>query len=182
MQAIITDTVTPESSQNLGGGRLSSNRNAPLQPSASLKVAQHSHPAPLELKTGRSSQVMEHRAQTLLYTVLMEERYGTPVPSGLLYYTQSDEVVRVPRSPNELRALILKRNEMAGYLARRMGLQEKKKDHKDKEERASDIEDFLPPTIDDMRTCGKCYVVDTCMLYRRVRLYLAGVNLYSFSG
>ena len=29
-------------------------------------------------------------------------------------------------------------------------------------------ESFLPPTIDDERTCKRCYVVDTCMLYRKV--------------
>lgn len=118
---------------------------------------------PLELKTGRSTQVMEHRAQTLLYTLLMEERYATSVPSGLLYYTQSDEVVRVPRSMNELRALLLKRNEMAVYLARRMG--KEGKSHRAGEDAA--LEDFLPPTINDLRICGKCYVVDTCMLYRK---------------
>lgn len=32
--------------------------------------------APLEIKTGRSVGVMNHRAQTMLYTLLMEDRYG----------------------------------------------------------------------------------------------------------
>jgi DNA replication ATP-dependent helicase Dna2 len=32
--------------------------------------------APLEIKTGRSVGVMAHRAQTMLYTLLMEDRYG----------------------------------------------------------------------------------------------------------
>ena len=32
--------------------------------------------APLEIKTGRAVGVMAHRAQTMLYTLLMEERYG----------------------------------------------------------------------------------------------------------
>lgn len=34
------------------------------------------HVAPLEIKTGRSVGVMAHRAQTMLYTLLMEDRYG----------------------------------------------------------------------------------------------------------
>jgi len=34
------------------------------------------HVAPLEIKTGRSVGVMGHRAQTMLYTLLMEDRYG----------------------------------------------------------------------------------------------------------
>lgn len=32
--------------------------------------------APLEIKTGRSVGMMAHRAQTMLYTLLMEDRYG----------------------------------------------------------------------------------------------------------
>ena len=31
---------------------------------------------PFEIKTGMSKAGMEHRAQTMLYTLLMEERYG----------------------------------------------------------------------------------------------------------
>lgn len=33
--------------------------------------------APLEIKTGRAVGLMAHRAQTMLYTLLMEDRYGT---------------------------------------------------------------------------------------------------------
>ncbi|KAI5995328.1 Dna2-domain-containing protein [Pisolithus orientalis] len=113
-----------------------------------------SHPMPLEIKTGRSIAGMEHRAQTMLYTLLSEERYGVEVPSGLLYYTQSEEVVRVPRGRNELRALIIARNEMAGYMTRRA-------------KQSKVQEAFLPPTLDDERICKKCYALDTCMLYRK---------------
>ena len=34
------------------------------------------HVAPLEIKTGKSVGVMAHRAQTMLYTLLMEDRYS----------------------------------------------------------------------------------------------------------
>jgi DNA replication ATP-dependent helicase Dna2 len=34
-------------------------------------------PKPFEIKTGRAVGIMEHRAQTMLYTLLMEERYRT---------------------------------------------------------------------------------------------------------
>ncbi|KAH7909650.1 Dna2-domain-containing protein [Hygrophoropsis aurantiaca] len=112
---------------------------------------------PFEIKTGRSVAGMEHRAQTMLYTLLAAERYGEDVPSGLLYYTQSEEVVRVPRGKNELRALVGARNEMAAYMMRRNGVA------KD----GNYEEPFLPPTIDDERTCKKCYALDTCMLYRK---------------
>ena len=39
---------------------------------------------PFEIKTGMSKGGMEHRAQTMLYTVLMEERYGTLI----IFYTR----------------------------------------------------------------------------------------------
>jgi DNA replication ATP-dependent helicase Dna2 len=113
---------------------------------------------PFEIKTGRSVAGMEHRAQTMLYTLLAAERYGVEVPSGLLYYTQSEEVVRVPQSRNELRALIGARNEMASYMTRR-----------NTHSKEQEIEEpFLPPTIDDERLCKRCYAVDTCMLFRKV--------------
>ncbi|KIJ63491.1 hypothetical protein HYDPIDRAFT_175890 [Hydnomerulius pinastri MD-312] len=112
------------------------------------------HTMPFEIKTGRSIAGMEHRAQTMLYTLLTEERYGVEVPSGLLYYTQSEEVVRVPRGRNEIRGLIGARNEMAAYMMRRVN-------------QGKAPEPFLPPTIDDERACNKCYALDTCMLYRK---------------
>lgn len=118
---------------------------------------------PFEIKTGRSVAGIEHRAQTMLYTLLIAERYHQQVDAGLLYYTQKEEVVRVPVVRNELRALIMARNDLAGYMRRR---------HQLGEESVNDIEEsVLPPSIDDERVCKKCFVVDTCMLYRRVSFF-----------
>lgn len=131
-----------------------------------------SHKFPFEIKTGRAVAGMEHRAQTMLYTLLMSERYESDIPSGLLYYTQSEEVVRVPAARNEIRGLMMARNEMAEYMTRRMTNVRSALPKEDGPD-ICDVEDcavpeaFLPPTIDDVRTCGKCFVVDTCMLYRR---------------
>ena len=112
---------------------------------------------PLEIKTGNSIAGIEHRAQTMLYTILMAERYGIDVPGGLLYYTQAHEVIHVPSSWNEIRSLIMSRNEMAVYLARRQS-----------EAGNKNVQPFLPPTIDQDRACSRCFSVDTCMLYRKV--------------
>ncbi|KAJ2918121.1 hypothetical protein MD484_g2295, partial [Candolleomyces efflorescens] len=136
-----------------------------------------SGPRPFEIKTGRSLAGLEHRAQTMLYTLLTSERYGVDVPDGLLYYTQTDTVVRVPRSRNELRGLIVARNELAGYMIKRIG---REGDHKrrgggerEREENQQDIEEvgmhaepFLPRPIDNEHACRKCFTIDTCMLYR----------------
>ncbi|KAJ8085344.1 DNA replication endonuclease-helicase Dna2 [Marasmius tenuissimus] len=116
-------------------------------------------PKPLEIKTGRSVGMLEHRAQTMLYTLLAQERYGMEVSSGLLFYTQHEDVVQVPQSQIELRHLILARNEIAAYTRRRqIGL---------KVDSELPPEPFLPPTIDDERTCKRCYSIDSCMLYRK---------------
>lgn len=119
---------------------------------------------PFEIKTGRTVAGVEHRAQTMLYTLLVAERYHQEVDGGLLYYTQKEEVVKVPVVRNELKGLIMVRNDMAGYMKRRSG--------QARSESEKDIEDepFLPPTIDDERVCKRCYALDTCMLYRKVSL------------
>ncbi|KAF8634708.1 hypothetical protein AX15_000763 [Amanita polypyramis BW_CC] len=139
----------------------------------------NSCPTPFEIKTGRPNAGIEHRAQTMLYTLLAEERYGSDVPAGLLYYTQSEEVVRVPRSRNEVRALIVTRNELASWMMKRIRTGQKRGEEVDDEEvlpkvdsretqEAVDLEEpFLPSTIDNERMCKKCYVLDTCMLYRK---------------
>jgi DNA replication ATP-dependent helicase Dna2 len=134
---------------------------------------------------------MEHRAQTMLYTLLLSERYGVDIREGLLYYTQSGggEVVRVPRGRNEVRGLIVIRNELVGYMWRRV----RRKKGDINKARAGDLdvdmediiplssldpvksskdnepeeEPFLPPPIDDERACKRCYALDTCLLFRK---------------
>lgn len=98
----------------------------------------------------------------MLYTLLTEERYGAEVSSGLLFYTQSEEVVRVPAARNDVKGLIGARNEMAVYMTRR------KLDHRKAGDETKVPEPFLPPTIDDERVCKRCYSSDICMLYRKV--------------
>ena len=122
------------------------------------------HPTPLEIKTGRAIAGIEHRAQTLLYTLLASDRYATHIPVGLLYYTQSEEVVKVPANRNEIRALLVQRNLLAGFVVRNQG-----RTRKGGKKGEVDIEEpFLPATIDSERVCGRCYALDTCMLYRKV--------------
>ena len=119
------------------------------------------HPAPFEIKTGRAVAGLEHRAQTMLYSLLMQDRYGQPVNLGLLYYTQSEEVISVPATRPELRALIGVRNAIAEWMARRF----RGSGHN----ALNDEGPFLPPSINSQQLCGRCYALDACMLYRRVR-------------
>lgn len=124
------------------------------------------HTVPFEIKTGSTFAAMEHRGQTMLYTLLMAERYGIEVPAGLLYYMQTNEITRVPASRNEIRGLLMARNEMAGYMIRRSHGQLNTKSERDGGEKQADA--FLPSTIDVKHSCGRCFVADACMLYRKV--------------
>ncbi|SPO24247.1 related to DNA2 - DNA helicase [Ustilago trichophora] len=119
---------------------------------------------PLELKTGRAEVVStEHRAQTMLYTLMMSDRYGVRVSDGLLYYSKSGELHRISRSRNEVRSLIIGRNELAHYLRHdAIRLQKSKL-----VESAEEVAQVLPPTIDNEHKCRRCYAVDGCMLFRR---------------
>ena len=99
----------------------------------------------------------------MLYTLLAGERHTSVVPAGLLYYTQSEEVIRVPRSRNEVWALITTRNELASWMMERIrtgrgGAASEEEDviltQTFSNPKIVELKDsFLPPTIDDERTC-----------------------------
>ncbi|KAJ6508771.1 DNA replication factor Dna2-domain-containing protein [Mycena sanguinolenta] len=137
--------------------------------SRSAKPTISTGPKPFEIKTGRPVASIDHRAQTMLYTLLTEERYGAQVSSGLLFYTQSEEVVRVPTTRHDVKGLTGARNELAAYMKRR--IQKYSGHRKDGEDaqmpEPAEPEPFLPPTIDDERICKRCFALDTCMLYRK---------------
>lgn len=101
---------------------------------------------PLELKTGRS-QNMAHRAQTMLYTLLMSDRYDIKVLSGLLYYMETREMIRVPAIKNELKELVIKRNQVASFMCAR---------------------ETLPEMLQDEHACTRCYAKTACFVYHKV--------------
>ncbi|KAJ1978736.1 DNA replication endonuclease-helicase Dna2 [Dimargaris xerosporica] len=101
---------------------------------------------PLEFKTSASSRVMTHRAQVTLYTLLMTDRYDIPIENGLLYYIKTNETILVPAFRDEIRGLMVTRNEMATYIVSRRR---------------------LPSMLQNLRMCKMCPVVDTCVLYHR---------------
>ncbi|KAL7276348.1 DNA replication endonuclease-helicase Dna2 [Rhizina undulata] len=102
---------------------------------------------PLELKTGMNSKVVMHRAQTMLYTLLMTDRYDIDVQCGLLYYMEAAEMIRVPAIREELRGMIMSRNELATYSRNR---------------------DKLPPMLRSKHNCERCYAQTQCFLYHKL--------------
>ena len=81
---------------------------------------------PLELKTGKVSArgLTSHRAQVILYMLMMDGRYGTAVEEGLLLYIKSGQSFGLPLDHNDTRALIIARNELAHFITERMKLPE----------------------------------------------------------
>ncbi|XP_075390457.1 DNA replication ATP-dependent helicase/nuclease DNA2 [Tenrec ecaudatus] len=113
---------------------------------------------PLELKTGKESNSIEHRSQVILYTLLSQERRADP-EAGLLLYLKTGQMYPVPAKHLDKRELLKLRNEMAFFLSHRVSTSAA---GKQKTQLAP-----LPEVIEDQHTCKYCSQVDSCALYSR---------------
>ncbi|KAL0030927.1 hypothetical protein WJX79_001622 [Trebouxia sp. C0005] len=96
---------------------------------------------PLEFKTGKPH--ISHRAQVSLYLLLMQERYGQVIESGLLWYLGSLSPQQVRMVPQEIQALIMHRNILAGHMTPGAP---------------------LPEVIREPWACDKCFQKAACAL------------------
>ena len=107
---------------------------------------------PFELKTSKSTTSVAHRAQTLLYTLLVAEKYSRENVHvgdfGLLYYVAADEMIRVAASRPEIRGLIMARNRLAAAIA---------------------LNNQLPSPIKNEHICRQCFQLESCLVYHKVR-------------
>ncbi|KAG0000757.1 Tripartite DNA replication factor [Entomortierella chlamydospora] len=101
---------------------------------------------PFELKTGKKSNVISHRAQTMLYTLLMTDRYDVDVRLGLLFYLKTGEFILVPAPHDEIRTIIMQRNEIAAYEGNLA----------------------LPPMIKSTQKCGRCFSFSSCIVLHKL--------------
>ncbi|KAI7821947.1 DNA replication factor Dna2-domain-containing protein [Gamsiella multidivaricata] len=101
---------------------------------------------PFELKTGRKS-VIPHRAQTMLYTLLMTDRYDVDVRWGLLLYLKTGEFIRVPAPHDEIRTILMQRNEIAVF----------------EEEMLT-----LPPMAKNAQKCERCFSFSSCSVLHKL--------------
>ncbi len=119
---------------------------------------------PFEIKTGKNTKNASHRAQTALYTLLLSDRYGlypnfssmlcvnpfradVEIAYGILYYMETSEISRIPAIRNELRHMVMQRNELACYVRNRLE---------------------LPPMLKSPHLCGRCYAKVPCFIYHKV--------------
>jgi DNA replication ATP-dependent helicase Dna2 len=102
---------------------------------------------PLELKTGKKDNVEQHRVQTALYTLLLSDRYDINVTCGVLYYMETSKTFRVEGIRNEIRHMVIERNELACYVHDKLA---------------------LPPMIKKQHLCKTCYSKSACFTYHRL--------------
>uniref|UniRef100_A0A8C4MED1 DNA replication ATP-dependent helicase/nuclease n=1 Tax=Equus asinus asinus TaxID=83772 RepID=A0A8C4MED1_EQUAS len=113
---------------------------------------------PLELKTGKESNSIEHRSQLVLYTLLSQERRADP-EAGLLLYLKTGQMYPVPANHLDKRELLRLRNQMAFSLFHRIS---KSATGKEKTKLAP-----LPEIIEEQQTCKYCSQIGNCTLYSR---------------
>uniref|UniRef100_A0A8C9K3A8 DNA replication ATP-dependent helicase/nuclease DNA2 n=1 Tax=Panthera tigris altaica TaxID=74533 RepID=A0A8C9K3A8_PANTA len=113
---------------------------------------------PLELKTGKELNSVEHRSQLVLYTLLSQERRADP-EAGLLLYLKTGHMYPVPAKHLDKRELLRLRNQMAFSLSNRIS---KSSVGKEKTNLAP-----LPQIIEEEQTCKYCSHVGNCALYSR---------------
>ena len=66
---------------------------------------------------------------------------------GILYYTETSEISRIPAVRHELIHMVMQRNELACYVRQRLE---------------------LPPMLKSAHLCGKCYAQSPCFLYHKL--------------
>ncbi|KAJ1324900.1 DNA replication ATP-dependent helicase/nuclease Dna2 [Microdochium nivale] len=102
---------------------------------------------PFEVKTGRNA-TSNHQAQTSLYNLLLSDRYDIEIAYGILYYTETSQMTRIPTIRHELRHMIMQRNQLACYVRER------------------NVQ--LPPMKKSSHACSKCYAQTSCFIYHKL--------------
>ncbi|XP_024544852.1 DNA replication ATP-dependent helicase/nuclease DNA2 isoform X1 [Selaginella moellendorffii] len=109
---------------------------------------------PLEFKTGRATTGqagVEHRAQVILYTLLMSDRYSQDVNQGMLYYLHTKQTLGIQAQRADVTGLLMRRNEHASHLLRALSTQ------------------ALPPMLQSSHMCRGCPLLDVCTMYHKVQ-------------
>ena len=107
---------------------------------------------PFELKTGKKSSSANHLAQTILYSLMLRDRYpDEPVNEGLLFYLGTGELLKVPIEKREVGSLLVARNRLASHINSFIFHQSP-----------------LPPKCDNPHTCSYCPLSITCNTYENL--------------
>ncbi|XP_070570774.1 DNA replication ATP-dependent helicase/nuclease DNA2-like [Ptychodera flava] len=110
---------------------------------------------PLELKTGKPTNSVEHRSQLILYSLMLSEVITPDSGLGLLLYLKNGSMMSVPANHMDKRELLNLRNKLAYYLNKGID---------------NDVNsESFPEMIEDDFTCRRCPQLQKCALvYRTV--------------
>lgn len=126
---------------------LKGNIDATIQVTVKNPNEERTLTVPFEVKTGKN--VSEnHQAQTMLYNLLLSDRYDIEIVYGILYYMETSLTKVIPAVRNELRHMIKQRNQLAVYIRER-SVQ-------------------LPPMKRSKHACAKCYAQASCFVYHKL--------------
>ncbi|XP_059214337.1 DNA replication ATP-dependent helicase/nuclease DNA2 [Centropristis striata] len=109
---------------------------------------------PLELKTGKESNSIEHRSQVILYTLMSLERFNSD--AGFLLYLKTGNLHPVVASHMDRRELLKLRNTLVHHIHNCVETEAKRS-------RLS----RLPEILTDRQTCRYCPQQRNCALYER---------------
>ncbi|XP_029284528.1 LOW QUALITY PROTEIN: DNA replication ATP-dependent helicase/nuclease DNA2 [Cottoperca gobio] len=110
---------------------------------------------PLELKTGKESNSIEHRSQVILYTLMSSERYNSE--AGFLLYLKTGNLHPIVASHMDRRELMKLRNTLVHHIHHIV----------EKEAKRSRLSQ-LPDILTNRQTCQYCPQKRNCALYERV--------------
>lgn len=126
---------------------LKGNIDATVQVTVKRGPVKQTLTVPFEVKTGKN--VSEsHQAQTMLYNLLLSDRYDIEIAYGILYYMETSLTKIIPAVRNELRHMIKQRNQLACHIRER-SVQ-------------------LPPMKRNKHACGRCYAQTSCFVYHKL--------------
>uniref|UniRef100_A0A674F7F7 DNA replication ATP-dependent helicase/nuclease n=1 Tax=Salmo trutta TaxID=8032 RepID=A0A674F7F7_SALTR len=113
---------------------------------------------PLELKTGKESNSIEHRSQVILYTLMSLER-RSDAEAGFLLYLKTGNLHPIVGNHMDRRELLKLRNTLAHHIGNSM--------EKEGKTRMAP----LPGIITDRQACKWCPQIRNCALYDRAPDY-----------
>lgn len=111
---------------------------------------------PLEIKTGKYKSI-SHEAQGTIYTLLLNDRYDTPVDFHLILYTKTNEFSKHTKIINSLKHLLILRNRLTVYMKSAL--------HEQLEDTTTSFR--LPPLI-QQSYCDSCYAKANCMVLNKL--------------
>lgn len=113
---------------------------------------------PLEIKTGRASYSFEHKGQVILYLMMMEFR-DQDIDTGLLLYLKENAMQEIKSGHHEKRDLILLRNTLAHYFAKKP--EDLRSINSELDLKAME----LPEPINHHSACNRCPYQTLCCAY-----------------